>query len=1079
MNLIKILKAYQKKYNINQIIFTSLVLIDSILLTTGLIIGLYLPRTTFLILGLVIGYLIYKTRLLLNLYSVAYKIEQHFPQIKNKIVPVVELVQNTKTIVNREKYSTQLIEAAAMRVENILNTLPLNNIVDYTKTKISGIISGALLLILFGMKIFLPEHFILGGRLLLAGPQKIIKISVSPGNSSVNKDTSVWVKYSIKYESVKPIKSIIGELYLNDKKHCSPSLTDSINIVVRDEIHYYVYVKSFIGIPVITTPIFRISLQEPIEIKELRFTCYYPSYTNLPPKDISGNELRALLGSRVKITGRASHEITQAKLITQDASQNLNTSGDSFRGEIIFKKPDSFKIVLTSRTGNTGMTQWYYLLPQNDEPPIIRFFLPGRDINLPIDMKVLLGVYTLDDFGLTTLELHYLKANVSETTKIKLKKFNNRNEDTTFYLWDLSKISLLPGDIIIYYGVVYDNNIVSGPGMGRSETYVIRFPSLTEIFEEATKTGRTATNQLQPILEKQTQLIKELDQLKAQVQKYRNMDWEQKTKLSELITRQEELISEINELQKEIDRIASDLYSSFMLDKEAIEHINQISEILNQILPEEIKERLANLHKTLIENNPQLAKSLEELKLSSENTKEGLRRALELLKNIQREQLLTNLVRKAEEIYKQQLQITERIKIDKNLAELIGPQLKIGEEIINLQQEIDKVAKEIQDNFVQQGLRQILLDFSLKQLTRRPRQIADLLSQNNRKNAQENSKDLTRDLESIKEGLKNLADSYKKNQISSILNALLAVAYNLNRISKMQEDLITLSDIPKIQKVIQQKQLSEAAGVIAESLARYSSQSLFVSPKWVQMISKTILNMDSAAKLLEETNNINWIGINQIQNDAIYYLNLVTFQILNRLQFLNQPGGEKGGLEALLEALSQLTADQMSINQGMNGIPIPIPGGLSAEQLAQLERLMSLQSKLRSQLAQLLEEINMGNYGEMPGLTGSLEGALEEMKKVEEDLQKLNISRHTIERQERVIENLLDAQRSIRQRSSEERRERVIGKEDFNRELIKLEKNLGENKKQLREEIIRSLRANYPREYEQVIRNYFEILLRE
>ncbi|MCS7259084.1 MAG: hypothetical protein NZ601_06985, partial [candidate division WOR-3 bacterium] len=88
-------------------------------------------------------------------------------------------------------------------------------------------------------------------------------------------------------------------------------------------------------------------------------------------------------------------------------------------------------------------------------------------------------------------------------------------------------------------------------------------------------------------------------------------------------------------------------------------------------------------------------------------------------------------------------------------------------------------------------------------------------------------------------------------------------------------------------------------------------------------------------------------------------------------------------------------------------------------------------------------------------------------------------SRKTIERQEKVIEHLLDAQRSIRQKFSDEKRERVVGKEHFIREIIKLDKNLGENKKQLREEIIRSFRANYPREYEQIIKNYFETLLKD
>ncbi|MCX7757853.1 MAG: hypothetical protein N2166_06055, partial [candidate division WOR-3 bacterium] len=929
------------------------------------------------------------------------------------------------------------------------------------------------------IRIFIPEHFTIGSKLLLTNPNNLIKVSISPGNLIVNKDTIILIKYQ--YE--RPIKGTVGELYINGKCYRSHTLADSVRIVVNNETEYFVKVKSFVGIPLIKTPTYKINLHQPIQIKELIFTCYYPQYTKLPPKDMTGSELKVLPGSKIKIKGRASQDIVQAKLITPDTLQELKVLKDIFQGEINFKKPDSFKILLTGKDGNTGNTQWHYLLAQNDEPPLIRLFLPGRDINIPVDMQVLIGIYILDDFGLSKLELHYTKSNISETTRLKLKEISNRNEDTIFYRWDLSKINILPGEEIIYYGVVYDNNNVSGAGMAQSETYAIRFPSLSEIFDEATQTSRTTVNQLQPILDNQTRLLKELNQLTEQIQKYRNIDWEQKAKLNELIAKQEELISEINALQKEIERITSDLYSSLMLDKDAIEQLNQISEILNQILPNEIKERLAKLSQDVNKNDPQIAKSLTELKLSSEEVKEGLKRALELLKNIQKEQILINLARKANEIYKQQLQMTERIKSDKNLSQLIEPQNKIGDELYNLQNEIDNTAKEFQEDFVQQELMRISSEFTQKQLTNRSSQIADRLRQNTRMDAYNKSAALTRDLELLKNQLENLANSYRKNQFSIMFDALITIAYNLNRISEMQEELMTSLLTSKTIKVSQQKRLSEVTNVIAETLARYSGQFLIVSPKWIQTLSKAITNMDNAAKLLEEAVHSNTdAAIRQLQTDAIHYLNLVTFQILNQIQFLkNNSPGAKGQLEALLETLSQLTADQMSISQGMGGVPIPIPvpGGLTSEQLAQLQRLMSLQSELRSRLSQLLEEINMGNYGELPGMTGSIEGALEEVRKIEEDFQKLNISRKTIERQEKVIEHLLDAQRSIRQKFSDEKRERVVGKEHFIREIIKLDKNLGENKKQLREEIIRSFRANYPREYEQIIKNYFETLLKD
>jgi hypothetical protein len=42
-----------------------------------------------------------------------------------------------------------------------------------------------------------------------------------------------------------------------------------------------------------------------------------------------------------------------------------------------------------------------------------------------------------------------------------------------------------------------------------------------------------------------------------------------------------------------------------------------------------------------------------------------------------------------------------------------------------------------------------------------------------------------------------------------------------------------------------------------------------------------------------------------------------------------------------------------------------------------------------------------------------------------------------------------------------------------------LDKNLGETKKLLREELLRALREGYPKEYEDMIKNYFESIIQE
>jgi len=196
--------------------------------------------------------------------------------------------------------------------------------------------------------------------------------------------------------------------------------------------------------------------------------------------------------------------------------------------------------------------------------------------------------------------------------------------------------------------------------------------------------------------------------------------------------------------------------------------------------------------------------------------------------------------------------------------------------------------------------------------------------------------------------------------------------------------------------------------------------------------------------------------------------------LLRQLASARQGGGMSGGFENLLEQLSALTAEQMAINAGMNGIPIPVPGtGLSPEQLEQLSRLLSSQQQaLRQALERLLEQLG----GDRPGLTASLEGLLEEMKAVERDLAELNVNRTLIERQESILSHLLDAQRSLRQQGFKEERQSEPGKK-FAVPTVVESTDRGERNRLLREELLRALKQGYPAEYEQMIRDYFERLL--
>jgi len=266
--------------------------------------------------------------------------------------------------------------------------------------------------------------------------------------------------------------------------------------------------------------------------------------------------------------------------------------------------------------------------------------------------------------------------------------------------------------------------------------------------------------------------------------------------------------------------------------------------------------------------------------------------------------------------------------------------------------------------------------------------------------------------------------------------------------------------------------LHEATRLAAESLAALAGQTMAVPPTLGRTLAQAMNRMAVAGQAMVD----NSAGqARAAMAKARENLNRAVSDLLEALAQAEQGGGFSGGLESLLEQLAMLASGQMQLNVGMGGIPIPIPmpGGLTGEQVEQLARLLSEQQALRRQLEQLLQ--TMG--GERPGLTSSLEGVLEEMRAVERSLAELNVDRQLVERQEGILSHLLDAQRSLRQQGHKEERESEAGKAFGPVRPASLPEDKGERNRMLREELMRALKQGYSPEEEQLIRGYFERLM--
>ena len=178
-------------------------------------------------------------------------------------------------------------------------------------------------------------------------------------------------------------------------------------------------------------------------------------------------------------------------------------------------------------------------------------------------------------------------------------------------------------------------------------------------------------------------------------------------------------------------------------------------------------------------------------------------------------------------------------------------------------------------------------------------------------------------------------------------------------------------------------------------------------------------------------------------------------------------GGSGGiGMSGLMQRLQQLSGRQQQLNRET--------GGMSPGQAAELGRLAAEQGALRKSLEQLAREAS--SSGQSSRLLGDLRTIAEEMREVQTDLAQGELTGETLKRQERILSRLLDSQRSTRERDFEKRRKSETGTDVARRSVPQTVPPGQDEKARLRRDLLKALEEGYARDYQELIRKYFEAL---
>ncbi|HUL44047.1 MAG TPA: DUF4175 family protein [Bacteroidota bacterium] len=1032
--------------------------------------------------------------------AIAAKVGKSFPSVRDRLLDALQMYEGKEQLQHR--YSLALIDAAfadlydQIRPLNFLSAVVDDNVRRARKLMLYG---AALFVLVFAASpggFFGSVYRIVHFGESFAAPQPV-EFQIQPGNIEAVRGQDVPVTIITRGKKVSSIDLIARQEGQTDpevrtlKADPDGSFHTSFTSL-KASTDYYASVEDIRSITYTVTV-----LDRPL-IRRLQLTVTPPSYTHLPSKILDPNtgDVTSYPGSAVVLKLTASKELSSAKLIFNDStSRELTKRGMDAENTFVLRKNGSYHISLKDADGLSNIEPVEYVLRIiPDEYPSVEILSPGKNVDLTSEMSVDLVLRLKDDFGFSRLRLEYRLAESKfekpaeefTTLDIPLPHSAVSTLDVPFH-WNLTPFNLVPEDAISYYAEVFDNDNVNGPKSGKSETYLLRVPSLEEVFSDASDHQQESMQSMQDAAKETESLKKDIEQMQLEMKKSQNkMDWQQQKKAEEMVQRYDALKKKLEDASGKLNQTVQKLEENKLLSSETMEKYAELQKLMEKLDSPELREALKRLQQSSKDLSPEeMQQAMQQLKLSEEQFRASIERTIELLKRIQIEQKVDEVMKRAEELKNQQEELRQQAAnsndaqkqqdLAKHEQDLQKQAEELEKEASELQSQMEEFPKEMPTGEMSKANSQL----QQQKIGEKMNQSAQQIQSGDMQQSDQNQQSAEQGLQQFSDAMKQIQQSMLDKQMKQVVNEFKKQIQNMVELSKRQESLKenTRNLDPNSQRfrnnTEEQSDLMQDLSNVANDLGNLGKKTFAVTPEMGRELGNSLRQMNDAMQNME---NRNPSGSSGKQSEAMSSLNRATMMMQGALSQMMQTGKSGMGMSGLMGQLGQMAGQQGEINNGTQSV-LGQGQGLTPQQQEAYQRLATQQSGLQKSLKQLSDEAK--NAGEYSKLLGDLDQIAQEMQEVQTDLEQGNVNPNTLKKEDHIHSRLLDSQNSMRERDYEKRRTSESGKDVLGANPPDLNPSTQEGKDRLRQELLKMLDQKYSKDYEDLIRKYFDELEKE
>jgi len=958
----------------------------------------------------------------LTYFDVSAKLANSFPEIKDKLINIVELEKESNSI-----YSSDLKRASIDQKIDELKIYRFSDSIRISDLKKVFILFVALAFAVLFTVVEFPEYYKESSVRLIHFQQKFEKPA----------------PYTFNIEGLK--SSIISGESVELRLHCvGKDLPEMMyvnlsgsNFLMKKKDSYYFYVVENLNSPIsiyftdrkYVSDIYKIKVINKPFVSSFDVEIQPPSYTNLPEERLQNiGDLKVANGTVVKWNFRTA-DTDSLVLVFSDSTRIVGKKlQNSFIAEKVVKNELDYKVLVRNSVVTESNNLTYKIQTISDLYPEIKVV----QVQDSTDFKIFhFKGSIIDDYGFHQLALTISSDGKDSILSVPFIPFL-LNQDF-YYSFNFESVKSF-GKSFKYFFAVYDNDFINHYKRSISETFSFSFPEYRDIVAKENSDQSSLDNLFKKSSMLTEQIKQEFKNFKLKQINSEMTEWDKFQTVKDIMEKKSELEKVLDQISQQ-NKDANNFLKSFSDEKsDILKKQQQVDELLKEVFTDELKK--------LFDEFNQLAKQFDSKKFDQlskgmdnrlDDLSKQLDKNLQLLKKMKVEQKVQRVIDGLKTLSGSEKDVANSVEkktdllkievIEKENSKMVDDLISDYQGAKDMNKELEKPMKlfdfdrEFSD--IKSNYKKVLYD-----IEKESKRKAEAELQNNIKSIDQLAFAMQQMMSSIsmKQNGENIA------VLKQILNNVIVISFDQENLLKKYYSVDFNNPLFNELK-IKQKDLNNQVIFVKDSIYALGKR----SPQVGSVVNKEVINLENSVNsAFDNLESGNIGGTRMYQQYGITAANNLALFLSEALESIkeqeknSQPGAgdcNKPG-SGSKPSIKSLKDGQMSIKEQLQKMIDEMKSGNKGQLSRSIGQTLA-QQEIMQQL--MREMINSGALGSKASDQLKLIDQMLEQSK--NDLVNKNISSTLINRQNLILSKLLDAEKAEIERDLDDKRESKTAKD--------------------------------------------------